>query len=237
MNKLPAATTAHTAAALQSRVAIDIQTGRILKPKPNPHLGGDVSKPRGGDVSYLHDTPGHNMSSIAAARATPLPKLQRSSTTEDIADPMAPYPASRADAIAVGDTVRAELAQLGPDAPPTKEAEIWDTAFAALTQQVTVHCAERGAILDQVRLRQLELNRQMKLQLAVRDRELAAFRAAHEEMVEAQKREAGDASKAARHLGLFQRAFAQQMNLRSKEEIEGAKPASRRPAQKPPGNE
>ena len=69
MNKLPAATTAHTAAALQSRVAIDIQTGRILKPKPNPHLGGDVSKPRGGDVSYLHDTPGHNMSSIAAARA------------------------------------------------------------------------------------------------------------------------------------------------------------------------
>jgi len=214
-------TTAAAAASLQSqnRVAIDIQTGRLIKPKPSV---------ANGDVSFLHDSLGHNLSTSTSHHQRPvqLPKLSRANsrgaTTEDI-DTLARVrsgPASRADAIAVADGLRADLARLGPDVPAATEAAIWDTAFATLNQQVGVHCEERGAILEKIRLRQLELMQQVQVEKYLVEKELTEWRAAHEEMVDLQKLEANQNSKHAKHTMLFKRAVARQSQDRSQAEIE-----------------
>jgi hypothetical protein len=215
-----------------------VVAGRIIKSRP---VAGALMRPIS-DVSYLGDKAGHNLNAYRSSShihptpidtpqkqtdrlGLPLPPLvRRASTTDDIDT----TPASRADAIAVADSVREALGVLGENADPIAESAVWMTAFAEITRQVSVHCAERGEVLDALRLRTKALFGQFEMQAQEYQDQIAALGFAHEQMSQTAHREMSEKSKHARFGVLFQRALVHGTVERTRKVVEEEQHKSRR---------
>ena len=100
----------------------------------------------------------------AAAPVGAAARVPRRTIDDDPPSPPLPaaraevVPASRADAVALADTLRLALLELPTDVDESTELALWDAAFSEVVRQVWVHCNERGQLLEAIRRRYSEIS-------------------------------------------------------------------------------
>ena len=113
------------------------------------------------DMSCVHDCLGHGAPTAPRRQRVGHGRSPRQKREVYKGDPEAepprdePSPSSRAEAVAAADELRRSL--LKYDARKTRRADLelplWDVAFQAVVKQVSVHCNERGQLLEAIRTR------------------------------------------------------------------------------------
>ncbi|KAL1526254.1 hypothetical protein AB1Y20_014974 [Prymnesium parvum] len=126
---------------------------RTLRPRYKPH-----SYSRGDrELSALSDSPGHGVLSPRPSSASPSPRLSAISrpSTSAPASPKHSFagaaPSNRSEAAALSWRLEEKLRQSREAMSWRAEAEAYASTWEELVRQVSVHCAERGALLDRVR--------------------------------------------------------------------------------------
>ena len=118
------------------------------------------------DVSYIADRQGHGLN----PPQTQLPARVEAGHDHTVVPP------GRADAIKAAARLQQALNRLGEKPELDAELAAWDAAFVDCTRQVFVHCAERGQLLESIRLRHGNLFTRL---VRERERELSALRDEH----------------------------------------------------------
>lgn len=81
-------------------------------------------------------------------------------------------PSSRAEAVATAASLREVLNHVPTGSEFEAEQPLWDEAFAEVVRQVSVHCAERGTLLEAIRTRYGEMTARLLSDLKKEERKI-----------------------------------------------------------------
>ena len=162
---------------------VRVYRGQLLPPRESGNL---LDGSRSSDVSHIADTHGHGghrarstrHSSSAASEPGNRRTRSRAPITDPLISPRAPselpsprtlvmpelpssHPASRAEVVATADQLRQSLLALSDTAEVREEFELWKSAFGEVVRQVSVHCYERGQLLEAIRSRTGEITEKL----------------------------------------------------------------------------
>ena len=87
-------------------------------------------------------------------------------------------PATRADAVGLSEQLRGALDKASHSDVGRRDAQDreWEATFVELVRQVYVHCAERGQLLEAVRVRMETQLKEARMRMLEQSREIAAMR-------------------------------------------------------------